>query len=311
MQLRRDFLLSVGVLVACNILLAFVAIGLLTRMSPAFERILRDNVYSNEAATEMLALLAEPIRDSTAKERQRRFESALQRAKSNITESEEVVVLARLEQQYGDALAGDASAVVVVVQALTHLTAINRRVMVSAEQEAQRLGTAGAWVAVFIAVFSFVISSLIIRRLERQVLNPLVELHDVLEAVHVGNRHRRCRVIEAPEEIRRVLSSINALLDRYLNDSERVSSRGAPSHATIERSALMQILEQQTEAMVLVDEHGAVVAANNRGLAVLGTQAGESVRQLLSRLPFEPIDDASVEPIALKGGAGWLCVLHG
>jgi hypothetical protein len=63
--------------------------------------------------------------------------------------------------------------------------------------------------------------------------------------------------------------------------------------------------------MVLVDEHGAVVAANNRGLAVLGTQAGESVRQLLSRLPFEPIDDASVEPIALKGGAGWLCVLHG
>lgn len=311
MQLRRDFLLNVGVLVACNILLAFVAIGLLTRMSPAFERILRDNVYSNEAATEMLALLAEPIRDSTAKERQRRFESALQRAKSNITESEEVVVLARLEQQYGDALAGDASAVVVVVQALTHLTAINRRVMVSAEQEAQRLGTAGAWVAVFIAVFSFVISSLIIRRLERQVLNPLVELHDVLEAVHVGNRHRRCRVIEAPEEIRRVLSSINALLDRYLNDSERVSSRGAPSHATIERSALMQILEQQTEAMVLVDEHGAVVAANNRGLAVLGTQAGESVRQLLSRLPFEPIDDASVEPIALKGGAGWLCVLHG
>jgi PAS domain-containing protein len=311
MQLRRDFLLNVGVLVACNILLAFVAIGLLTRMSPAFERILRENVYSNEAATEMLALLAEPTRASTAEERQRRFESALQKAKSNITESEEVGVLARLEQQYGDALAGDASAVEVVVQTLQHLTAINRRVMVSAEQEAQRLGTAGAWVAVFIAVFSFVISSLIIRRLERQVLNPLVELHDVLEAVHVGNRHRRCRVIEAPEEIRRVLSSINALLDRYLNDSERVSSRGAPSHATIERSALMQILEQQTEAMVLVDEHGAVVAANNRGLAVLGTQAGESVRQLLSRLPFEPIDDASVEPIALKGGAGWLCVLHG
>ena len=311
MQLRRDFLLSVGVLVACNILLAFVAIGLLTRMSPAFERILRDNVYSNEAATEMLALLAEPIRDSTAKERQRRFESALQRAKSNITESEEVVVLARLEQQYGDALAGDASAVVVVVQALTHLTAINRRVMVRAEQEAQRLGTAGAWVAVFIAVFSFVISSLIIRRLERQVLNPLVELHDVLEAVHVGNRYRRCRMIEAPEEIRRVLSSINALLDRYLNGSERVSSRGAASHATLERSALMHILEQQTEAMVLVDEHGALVAANNRGLAVLGNQAGESVRQLLGRLPFEPIDDGSVEPIALKGGAGWLCVLHG
>jgi PAS domain-containing protein len=311
MPLRRDFLLSVGVVVACNILMAFVAIGLLTRMSPAFERILLENVYSNEAATEMLALLAEPTRASTAKERQRRFASALQRAKSNITETEEVGVLARLEQQYGDALAGDASAVRVALQALKDLTAINRRVMVHTDQEARRLGAAGAWVAVFIAVFSFVISSLIIRHLERHVLNPLVELHDVLEAVNVGNRHRRCRVIEAPEEIRRVLSSINSLLDRYLNDSDRVSSRGAPSHATIERSALMQLLEQQTEAMILVDEHGVLIAANNRGLAVLGSQAGEGVKQLLDRLPFEPIHDASVEPIALKGGAGWLCVLHG
>jgi PAS domain-containing protein len=311
MPLRRDFLLSVGVLVACNILLAFVAIGLLTRMSPAFERVLRDNVYSNEAATEMLAVLAEPARASTADERQRRFASALQRAKSNITETEEIGVLERLEQQYDDALAGDASAVGVVLQALKELTAINRRVMESAGQEAQRLGTSGAWVAVFIAVFSFVISSLIIRHLERQVLNPLVDLHDVLEAVDAGNRHRRCRVIEAPEEIQRVLSSINSLLDRYLNESDRVSSRGQPSHATIERSALMQLLEQQTEAMVLVDENGTLVAANNRGLAVLGSQAGESIRQLLGRLPFEPIHDASFESIALKGGAGWLCVLHG
>jgi len=311
MQLRRDFLLSVGVLVACNILLAFVAIGLLTRMSPAFERILRENVYSNEAAINMLALLAEPTRISTAEERQQRFASALQRAKSNITEAEEVGPLERLEQQYSDALAGDTSAVVVVVQALKDLTAINWRAMVSTEQEAQRLGTAGAWAAMFIAVFSFVISSLIIRRLERQVLNPLVELHDVLESIHAGNRHRRCRVIEAPEEIRRVLSSINSLLDRYLNDSERASSRSVPAHATIERSALMQILEQQTEAMVLIDEHGALVVANNRALDVLGSQAGERVRQLLGRLPFEPIHDASVEPTALKGGAGWLCVLHG
>ena len=91
----------------------------------------------------------------------------------------------------------------------------------------------------------------------------------------------------------------------------RVKNWRQYDQALRERSALMQILEQQTEAMVLVDEHGALVAANNRGLDVLGSQAGERVRQLLGRLPFEPIHDASVEPIALKGGAGWLCVLHG
>ena len=58
MRLQRDFLLSVGILVAFNILLAFGAIGLFTRMSPAIERILQENVYSTDAAEEMLALLA-------------------------------------------------------------------------------------------------------------------------------------------------------------------------------------------------------------------------------------------------------------
>ena len=258
MRLQRDFLLSVGILVAFNVLLAFGAIGLFTRMSPAIERILQENVYSTDAAEEMLALLARPSIEPTSAVRQRQFEEALQRAKSNTTELEEMPVLRRIEQHYVVALAGDDIALSVVVQALRQLIAINRQAMVSADQEAQRLGNAGAWVAVFITVFSFGISLIISHRLERHVLSPLVELHDVLEAVRVGNYHRRCRALAAPDEIRQVLSSVNFLLDRSTNGNDGAERRPARSRVGLERSALLYLLEQQTDPLVLVDEHAGV-----------------------------------------------------
>jgi hypothetical protein len=309
MRLRGNFLLSVGMLVVLNVLLAFGAIGLLARMSPAIERILQENVSSNEAAEAMLVLLAQPTRAAMTETRRERFEAALQRARNNVTDPEEVPVLERVAQQYNAALAGEDSAVAAVVQALQQLIAINRQAMVMADREAQRLGTAGAWVAVVIAVVSFAISLMVIRRLERYVLNPLIELYDVLDAVHAGNRHRRCRVGEAPEEIRRVLSAVNGLLDRSHHSSDSSPQRQADAPTAVERGALLHLLEQQPGAMMLVDNRGAVVAANSRGLEVLGGVEGLQIKQLLGQLASASFHDARITPIALPGRAGWLCVV--
>ena len=310
MQLRRNFLLSVCVLVALNVLLAFGAIGLLTRMSPAIKRILQDNVYSTEAAGEMLALLARPVREPMSDPHRSLFEHALQRARNNVTEPEEVAVLERITQQYSAALAGEDSAVVVVVQALQQLIAINRQAMMNADQEARRLGAAGAWAAVCIAVVSFMISLLVIHRLERFVLHPLIELYDVLEAVRAGNHHRRCRVSAAPEEIRRVLSVVNVLLDQLYDRSDSARSHHTFSPTTVERSALLHFMEQQPAAMVLIDERGEVMASNSRGLAVLSSPDGMRVKQLLEQFPAKPLPNEHIEPIFLKGTSAWLCVLH-
>jgi PAS domain-containing protein len=257
----------------------------------------------------MLVLLAEPGLAAVAAARQEAFERALQRAKDNITKSEEVPVIERIEQHGRAALAGDARAVMVVVQALQSLTTINRRAMMSADQEAQRLGVAGAWVAVFIAVFAFVISLIVVRRLERHVLYPLIELHDVLAAVRAGNRYRRCRIIEAPEEIQRVLHSVNALLEHRLNGSDAAPHRRVHFETPLAHAALIHLLEQRPEAMVLVDAHGAVIASNNRGLAILSSPDGEHIKRLFKQLPVAERHDL-VEPIALQGGSGWLCILR-
>jgi PAS domain-containing protein len=311
MQLRREFLVGLGTLVTLNVLFAFGAIGLLLRMSPAIERILQENVYSIEATEEMLSLLVassrQPSRDVTLQQ----FEQALQRARNNVTEAEETPVLQTIQQHYRAAIGGDEQAVATVVRALQRLIHINQSAMEATGKEAQRLGFAGAWVAVLVALVSFMISLIVVHKLEERVLNPFVELYRVLQSILAGNPYRRCREIDAPEEIKRVLSSVNLILDeRLTGDPADAQKSRAPSHATLERSALMHLLEARSEAMVVVDEHGEVVASNRQGLAVLGSPRGVLVKNLLRDVPSQKSDDQTIEPIPLKGSSGWLCVLH-
>lgn len=52
------FLFTLGGLIGVNLLFAFACIGLFTRMGPAIERILQENMHSIQAAEEMLFILA-------------------------------------------------------------------------------------------------------------------------------------------------------------------------------------------------------------------------------------------------------------
>lgn len=212
MELRRDFLITVGVLLAFNILLAFVAIGLFSRMGPAIERILQENVYSIEACEEMLSVLAshdgavpEPARGD--------FRQALLRARQNISESEEPPILDAIESRAAAALAGSPQSTLLVVEDIRRLIRINRQAMGRVDEEARRLGRAGAWSAVFIALLSFAGSMALVRRLSRRVVTPLLELHDTLEAARKGDPYRRCHFSDLPNELRTALKGVNHLLD--------------------------------------------------------------------------------------------------
>lgn len=311
MQLRREFLIGLGTLVMLNVLFAFGAIGLLLRMSPAIERILQENVYSIEATEEMLSLLVESARQSSRDVTLQQFEQALQRARNNVTEAEEIPVLQTIQQHYRAAIGGDERAVGTLVRALQRLIHINQSVMEATGKEAQRLGFAGAWVAVLVALVSFMISLIVVHKLEERVVNPFVEIYRVLQSVLAGNPYRRCREIDAPEEIKRVLISVNVILDeRLTGDHADAQKRRAPSHATLERSALLHLLEARPEAMVVVDEHGEIVASNRQGLAVLSSSKGTLVKNLLLDVSSQKSDGQTIEPIPLKGSSGWLCVLH-
>jgi len=213
MELRRELLLIIGILVALNVLLAFGSIGLFVRMGPAIEKILQENVYSIVAAEEVLAEFAASNGDPLTPESRRRVMSALERAQKNVTEAEELPVLRRINEALEPAFQGDRAARTVAVEASLNLILLNRNPMTKVDRDAQRIGSAGAWAAVLVGCMSFALSLAVVRRLRTRLLNPLLELYDVLEAVRHGDRFRRCQTFDAPLEVRQVSHSVNTLLD--------------------------------------------------------------------------------------------------
>jgi hypothetical protein len=217
MDLRRELSLMMGSLVLLNVLLAFGVIGLLVRMGPAIERILQENVYSVVAAEEILVELASsppgitPPAAATA-----RIDAALARAKSNVTEPAELPILARIDASLAAERAGAPGARGALVGAVKDLIEINQRAMGKVDREAQQLGRAGAWAAVLVGLLSFMLSLFVLGRMRRRFAAPLLELHAVLEAALVGERFRRCQHRDAPVEVRRVLASVNRILDDRL-----------------------------------------------------------------------------------------------
>ncbi len=216
MELRRELLWTVGALAVLNLILAFGAIGLFARMGPAIERILDENVYSIVAAEEMLLELSHAGGAPLTEDAEARVIQQLENAKRNVTEDAERPVLASLERSLPRAAAGDAEARREAVASARALIQINRDAMDEVDQDARRLGAAGAWSAVFLGFLSFLLSLLVVVRFQRRFVRPLVDLHQVLERAREGDRLRRCRVGDGPAEVRQVAEAVNRLLDERL-----------------------------------------------------------------------------------------------
>jgi nitrate/nitrite-specific signal transduction histidine kinase len=216
MELRRELLLTVGALVVLSLSLAFGAIGLFVRMGPAIERILQENVYSIVAAERVLSEFVEAEGKPLSVAARREVLEAIDKAERNVTEPEEQGVLASLRRELPQAMDGDRAARHQVVSDVHSLIAVNRTAMNEADEEARRLGRAGAWSAVLIGFCSFLLSLFVLVRLQRRLVRPLVELCDVLESAGGTQRLRRCRRPDAPAEVIQVTEAVNRLLDERL-----------------------------------------------------------------------------------------------
>ncbi|MEZ4272352.1 MAG: hypothetical protein R3C68_13285 [Myxococcota bacterium] len=219
MELRRELLLTIGVLVLLNVIFSFGAIGLFARMGPAIDRIIQENIISIVAAEEILAEFAESRSAGLSPTATARVQQALSNAKRNVTEEEERPALAAIERNLPEAILGELNARAQVVTFARQLIRINREAMRGVDSEARRLGNAGAWAAVFVGFSSFLLSIFVVARLQKRFVQPLVDLHQVLEGVHQGNRLRRCRATDAPHEVIQVTQSVNRLLDERLKYS--------------------------------------------------------------------------------------------
>ena len=327
MDLRRELILSIGAIVVLNMILAFGVIGLFVRMGPAIELILEENVYSIVAAEEVLAVFAAAGDAPVSGAGEARVRDAVGRSRNNVTEDAETPVLDAIERSLTQALAEPGESRRRVIERTGALIAINRDAMRRVDDEAQRLGTAGAWAAVLVGFLSLVLSLIVLARLRERFVLPVLELYDVLTDA-TGDGKRRCRPRQAPIELRRVADAVNTMLDEKLQavaalHAPTPGTRGIPSgDRPSVGAALVALLEERDEATVVLDPAGEIVRANARALAALASSEGRALRDAL-RIA-QPAADGAEEQAAelreprtpwraerLPGRTGWICSLGG
>jgi len=213
MKLQTELTAVILGCVALNLILALAAISLFLRMGPAIERILLRNDSTIVACEEILEVMARTEDAGVTDADRDHIDAAIRRTRDNITEEGEGPAIEAIAEGVGPALGGDADARRALVDDLHDLIAINRGAMRSADQEAHRLGRAGAWVAAFVGLASLALSLFLCRGLGARIVRPILELRQVLVAAQTGDPFRRCAIRRAPPELKDTLNGVNQILD--------------------------------------------------------------------------------------------------
>lgn len=143
------------------------------------------------------------------------------------------------------------------------------------DAEARRLVNAGAWAIVTLGAASVLVAIFLLRRIERRVFAPLVELDRATRAAAEGDAFRRCRLDEAPLEIVHTANAINELLDRRVEAEAALDVRGDRDiSARVDRRALLMLLDRDPRPCALVDADGGLLATNRPADALFDRQIG-------------------------------------
>ncbi len=220
MRLAKGFILGAWLIVFINLLMAFGAIGIFTRMTPAIADIISNNERSLQSCEQMLTALAQAnLQQVKFAELHVSFKQALERALANITEKEETEALAAVKKYSEKYFAGDADSLSETISAILLLSQINRNAMIAADTRAQQMGRGGAWGIVFMAIFSLLAGLIFIVNLQNKLLQPLEEIKTVLQENQQGETLRRCSGISLSSDFKNLFEQINRALDKNINQN--------------------------------------------------------------------------------------------
>lgn len=304
MEFRREIVASFGIMIGMVLVMSLNAVLLASRLGPAIAQIMDENMASIRGAVTVIELAArspagppEERGDAAAK-----AAAAIEALRGNVTEPAELPMIEILAAEAPRALRGEIAALGPALSSATSLVDINIAAMARHGAEAQRLGAANAWAAVFAGVIAFLISRVIGRRLRRRIVAPIAELREVLDRAHHGDHLRRCESTDAAADLGQIMRDVNRLLDdRLLRD--RVAA--PPSERAGAQAVLLALLDAEVAPCAVIDPEGGIVAANHAMLARLADPDGLALREALRT--GEGPDIASRQPLA--GDLGWRVTL--
>lgn len=213
MDFSRKYLAGIRLILGTMLIVALTSTFLMERMSTAIKLILNENVYSVEAAEDMIINLA-LYNISPMDLHQEQFMEALTRAKNNITLKGEKTLIHRIEQLVPAAFEGQQRGRRQLIEELENLAVLNREAMLRADEDARFLAIAGGWAIVGLAVVGLLISSRVLTQVQRHAIDPMVEICRGVTDWEQGNRLRRFQVSQSSKDLRRTQETLNHILDR-------------------------------------------------------------------------------------------------
>jgi HAMP domain-containing protein len=168
-----------------------------------------------------------------------------------------------------------------------------------ADDEAKRIGSAGAWTMALLGVMGVFFWGVVLRRIFRTLVRPLDEIQRVFEAQTNGEYRRRVLLGNIGSEMNELAGLINRMLDARLDISNREQREG-------ERAALLHLLDTIPSPAGIVTP-GGVLAASNRAMESMLNESGPDQHGLPD---FRAIPDAlsSEWSIQTVNSPGWMIV---
>lgn len=210
MHIAKNIRMGLVLLIGLNLLMAIGSIWIFMRMTPAIEEIIERNERSLQACEKMLISLAFFDKKSS----EQNFMIALKDSENNITEPEEPAAIKAILKRKQEAFLGNMEAKEETINAILNLSEINRQAMIKADFKAKKLGYAGAWSIVFMAIIIFFAGRLFYRNIRRNALLPLEEIYNVIYAQQQSSNLRRCTSTDSPQEILFIYNGINEIIDK-------------------------------------------------------------------------------------------------
>lgn len=220
MDLRRSTYSIWGSLILLNLLLAWGAIGLFTRMEPLIEKSWHAEVATFTWSEELLLQIAKlnelTWTPQTAKQLHEQVSQRIQ-----LSSPRERELLGPLLHSLHTPPAWSPQLQQELAEQLEPWVRFQRTQSQSSLQEAHLLGQAGAWSAVGLSLLTLLLSLVLLARIKRTLILPLEELHQVLEESESGHRLRRCHPRPSFSEMQKIQERINRLLDLQLRPPQR------------------------------------------------------------------------------------------
>ncbi|RAL21553.1 hypothetical protein DL240_11895 [Lujinxingia litoralis] len=268
MRVRTEITSLLIALLTLQIMTSLGAIGLLSRMAPAIEQIIEENSYSIIAVEQMLVILG----DAPVSQAERdRFDEALARANTNITEPEEAPALQTIEAHYQAALIGDVQARSETIAALSELASINHSSMADMDERAKRMGISGAWAAMILGVISVFLGLVFARRLLHRIVEPAEGFQATARAFNAGDLLRRVHLDAPPPEFDETARCLNTLLDahqaqRHGGQIDATGEHLSMAGADRERRLVLALLDDLDRPAALIGPDDRILATNAAAL---------------------------------------------